>query len=119
MTGWLAARPWIEVVCRDRAPFFAEGARAWAPQAIQVADRWHLWDNLGDAAERAGARHRQCLRVLLPEKGDADEPVLSRETPASPWKSERFANRIRGRHATVHAVLEAGHSAVPSVVSSI
>ncbi|MFD5426617.1 hypothetical protein [Streptomyces sp. NPDC127084] len=29
---------------------------------------------------------------------------------ASPWKSDRFANRIRFRHATVHAMLEAGHS---------
>ncbi|MFC8373690.1 MULTISPECIES: hypothetical protein [unclassified Streptomyces] len=30
--------------------------------------------------------------------------------PASPWKSDRFANHIRSRHATVHAMLEAGHS---------
>ncbi len=68
-------------------------------------------NNLGEAAERAVARHRQCLRVLVPDReGTADEPAPSDEKADSPWRSERFANRVRARHATVHALLEAGHS---------
>ncbi|MEW2586148.1 transposase family protein [Streptomyces virginiae] len=62
-------------------------------------------------AGRAGARHRQCLRVLvLDREGKAEPPALPEEKTDSPWRSERFANRVRARHATVHALLEAGHS---------
>ncbi|MFG3530114.1 ISL3 family transposase [Streptomyces sp. NPDC047917] len=112
LAKWLSKRPGIEVICRNRAPFFAEGASVGAPQAIQVADRWHLWHNLSKAAERTVARHRQCLCVLAPEpvEDGCDEPAPSMVDPASPWKIDRIANRIRARHARVHAMLEAGHS---------
>ncbi|MFG2548263.1 ISL3 family transposase [Streptomyces sp. NPDC048594] len=112
LAAWLAKRPGVEVVCRDRAPFYAEGATAGAPQAVQVADRWHLWHNLSEAAERCVADHRGCLRVLAPDPAQpAPEPEKFEDPSGSPWpRGHRFADRTRANHATVHELLTAGLS---------
>ncbi|MER0477503.1 transposase [Streptomyces sp. Edi2] len=113
LAAWLSERPGIEVICRDRAPFFAEGARAGAPTALQVADRFHLWHNLGEAAERCVSRHRACLRApfTLPRQEPAKVPQAADGSTASPWPTgHRFADRTREKHAIVHALLAKGYS---------
>ncbi|MFF4229796.1 ISL3 family transposase [Streptomyces sp. NPDC001820] len=69
LASWLREHPGIEIVCRDRAAFFADGARTGAPQAQHCADKWHVWHNLGEAVERLVSRHRALLRELVEPPG--------------------------------------------------
>jgi transposase len=50
--AWLQGHPGVEIISRDRGTDYAKGATLGAPQAKQVADRWHLLHNLIEAFER-------------------------------------------------------------------
>ena len=58
---WLKDHPSVEIVVRDRAGAYGDGARQGAPQAIQVADRWHLLRNSGDALRGVLDHHHRDL----------------------------------------------------------
>ena len=61
---WLAAHPGVEVIARDRSTEYARGASEGAPQAKQIADRWHLLLNLQQMLERWLRTRRGELRRL-------------------------------------------------------
>lgn len=82
------------------------GARDGAPDAVQVADRWHLWDNLCRHVERLVAAHHACL----------PEPATpATEAPPDPavllqWPDTTLAVNTRRRYQQVHDLRELGLS---------
>lgn len=86
---WLEAHSEVEFVSRDRGGTYIDGATWGAPQATQIADRWHILANLGDAVEEFLIR----AHIRLPET-PATEPTPERPlttfsaTKASQGKSQ-------------------------------
>ncbi len=64
LAQWLREHPGVKVIARDRASAYAEGARQGAMAATQVADRFHLLQNLHEALDQVFATHRQALEAV-------------------------------------------------------
>ena len=86
LAAWLTAHPGVTTISRDRHGRYAEGARRAVPDAIQVADRFHLVRNLRQAVERELALHRRDLRVSFPP---------SQTVPAVKPQGEKNTKQIR------------------------
>ena len=115
--AWLKQYPTIRIVSRDRASSYADGAAEGAPDALQVADRWHLLRNLGEALQRVLAHHPTALRSAA-QTGEASQPApapasttggteqLPATPPAAPEVDPQPEPARTHREQQFHAVLE-------------
>lgn len=100
---WLKAHPGVKLISRDRAGVYAEGATKGAPEAVQVADRFHLLCNLTSAVERSLESKREQLRSAVNveiednNSAPAEAPATAehdRQTRSGRRKEERRQRRL-------------------------
>lgn len=120
VAAWLREHGHPEVICRDRGGDDA-GARQGAPDAVQVADRFHLRQGSSRALERVLARHAVALRASVEEEtgasGSADLPetttgagaLATWAPPAAARVDPRRARRL-ARYEEVVALRQTGRS---------
>jgi transposase len=100
LSNWLIAHPGAHLIARDRGGSYAQGARTGAPQAMQVADRFHLLCNLREALMRALDRHhhdlREAARTAAASHHQPVQPVTQAVSvpPASPPAPAQQAKEI-------------------------
>ncbi|MEH1986395.1 MULTISPECIES: ISL3 family transposase [unclassified Nostoc] len=89
LAEWLKAHPGVKVVSRDRSKTYESGIRQGAPEAIQVADRFHLLQNLFQTLYQVFGTHAKALLEVEKQVFSTGTKVLKEvETAHNPLIAE-------------------------------
>ncbi|MBN1452208.1 MAG: ISL3 family transposase [Anaerolineales bacterium] len=100
---WLKEHPGIEIISRDRANAYAEAVKQGAPEVIEVADRFHLMQNVREVLERFLDRHPALLHTAKraieasEQENESQDSQLPEETPRKLTKTEQKRQSTRQR----------------------
>ncbi len=117
LAEWLKKHPEIEIISRDRAGCYAVGAKAGAPQAVQVADRFHLLKNLLDGFERFLSRQHQVIaevfQKVFPSNGKTPKKTKPLPSAAETLEIEQKAARTAIREKRFQTVKKLHREGMP------
>ncbi|MFL5661934.1 MAG: ISL3 family transposase [Ktedonobacteraceae bacterium] len=83
LTAWLLTHPEIDVISRDRGGEYAAAAKKDAPQAQQIADKFHVVKNLRDGLKELMARKQRVLPEVEEASSDGIPLRAQGKRPAS------------------------------------
>jgi len=103
---WLQDHEGVEIVSRDRGDIYKKGATEGAPNAMQVADRFHLAKNLRDAFGRfLESKSQQVINVAkqaLSGIEGAPAEVIDANKPQRMTKAESQKAACRARRLEIY-----------------
>jgi transposase len=118
VAAWFKAHPEVSIVARDRAESYASGISEGAPDAIQAADRFHLFDNLADTLEEVFREYsreldaineaRRLQDVTLPDGSLAVPVPPVQPAPAATLKAEQSRTRRLTQYEQVWKLRQQG-----------
>jgi transposase len=111
LADWLRTHPGVTIIARDRMKAYMDGARAGAPQASQVADRFHLLQNLAEALDQVFSAHGPALKAVSTARSrtpvvqpDGQTAVPVPPSTPTPQAQTQAAQRRSRRLATYEQV---------------
>src|SRR5262249_35017825 len=110
VAAWLAKHPSIEIIARDRGAAYKQAATEGRPDAVQVADRWHLMENASAAFLDAVRRSMGAIRTAM-GGGPVDPAMLT----AAQRKQHTGWLRREAENAAILGMAKAG-TAIKDIV---
>lgn len=114
LEAWLKEHPGVEILSRDRSKTYRRGMNNGAPDAIQVADRFHLLQNLQEVIEKVFRGQTSVLKRVEREQLKSEGitlPESKTEAPASSRQLKKNQNRARRleKYEQSHILRKQGH----------